>query len=185
MNFWHSEGWTPRNEALLEAVLKRGRVTKHSWLMARDADMSPAEFEKNLWFQRNRMHLVAPKEASTCRSKGAKGEWIERTFDNVVACHSLKGQISQMEVVKDFESRPHKAVSFVVEREKEIQEWNEQKLPKALPGYSGGRLPGRSTKEKGREEGQVDEGSEQRRIRRGWEGRRGQWRKENQECNCS
>ena len=27
--FWHSEGWTPRNEALLEAVLKRARTTRH------------------------------------------------------------------------------------------------------------------------------------------------------------
>ena len=26
--FWHSEGWTPRNEALVEAVLKRAR-TRH------------------------------------------------------------------------------------------------------------------------------------------------------------
>ena len=70
-----------------------------------------------------------------------------------------------MKVVEDFESRLHKAVSFVVEREKEMQEWNEQKLPKVLPGYSGGRLPGRSTKEKGREEGEVDEVSGERRIR--------------------
>ena len=36
---------------------------------------------------------------------------------------------SQMEVVEDFESRTHKAVSFVVERDKEVQEWNEQKMP--------------------------------------------------------
>ena len=57
--------------------------------------------------------------------------------------------MSQMKVVEDFESRPHKAVSFVVERGKEMQEWNEQKLPKLLLGYSGGRLPGRSTKERG------------------------------------
>ena len=70
-----------------------------------------------------------------------------------------------MEVVEDFESRPHKAVSFLVEREKEMQEWNEQKLPKVLPGYSGGKLPGRSTEEKGREEGEVDEGSGERKIR--------------------
>ena len=48
------------------------------------------------------------------------------------------------EAVEDFESRPHKAVSFVVEREKEEQEWNEQKLLEALLGYGGGR-PGRST----------------------------------------
>ena len=53
-----------------------------------------------------------------------------------------------MKVVEDFEARPHEAVSFVVERGKEMQEWNEQKLPKMLLGYSGGRLPGRSTKRK-------------------------------------
>ena len=46
----------------------------------------------------------------------------------------------------------------MVERGKGRQEWNEQKLPEALPGYSGGGLPGRSTKEKGREEGELDEG---------------------------
>ena len=46
-----------------------------------------------------------------------------------------------------------------------MQEWNEQKMPKVLPGYSGGRLPGRPTKEKGREEGEVDEVSGERRIR--------------------
>ena len=45
--FWHSEGWTSRNEALLEAVLKRTRTTKHPWLIACDAE--------------------------TCRSKNANG----------------------------------------------------------------------------------------------------------------
>ena len=69
-----------------------------------------------------------------------------------------------MEVVEDFESRPHKAVSFVVERDKEIQEWSEQKLPKVLLGYSGGRLPGRSSKEAGREEEEEKKNGE-RRIR--------------------
>ena len=58
---------------------------------------------------------------------------------------------------KIFEARPHKAVSFVVKREKEIREWSEQKMPKVLPGCSGGRLPARSTKEKGKEEGEVNE----------------------------
>ena len=38
-------------------------------------------------------------------------------------------------------------------------------MPKVLPGYSGGRLPGRSTEEKGREEGEEDEGSGERRVR--------------------
>ena len=55
-------------------------------------------------------------------------------------------------------------VSFVVRREKELKEWNEQKLPKVLPGHSGGKLPGRSTKEKGRGGG-VDQDGGERRIR--------------------
>ena len=94
------------------------------------------------------MHAVAPEEASTCRSKGPKGEWIERTYDYVIAGGSLKRKsISQMEV-EDFESRPQKAVSFVVDREKEEQAWNGQKMPEVLPGHSGGRLPGRSTQKK-------------------------------------
>ena len=68
-------------------------------------------------------------------------------------------------VVEDFESRPHRAVTFVVERGKEGQEWSEQRMPKASLGYSGGRLPGRSEEEKGREEGEDDEGREERRVR--------------------
>ena len=122
--FWHSEGWTPRNEALLEAVLKRARVTRHPWLVACDANLSPVDVEKkSLWFQRNRMLVVAPEKASTCRPEGVQREWIEKVYDYVVECNSLKGNVSQMEVVEDFESRPRKAVSFLVEKERRRQ-WN-------------------------------------------------------------
>ena len=38
-----------------------------------------------------------------------------------------------------------------------MQEWNEQRLPKALSGYVGSTLPGRSTMEKGREEEREEE----------------------------
>ena len=140
--FWHSEGWSSRNEALLEAVLKRTRTTKHPWLIACDANMSPEDSEKSLCFRKEQMYVMAPEGVSTCRSRSAKGERVG---------------------FEDFESRPQKAVTFVVERGKERQEWNEQKLPNALPGYSGGRLPGRSTEEKGREEGEEGEEKEQRR----------------------
>ena len=92
----------------------QARTTRHPWLTACDADMCPEDFEKSLWFQREPMHVVAPnKKRSTCRSKGPKDEWIERTCDYVIASGSLRGKILQMEVVEDFESRPHKAVSFV------------------------------------------------------------------------
>ena len=36
------------------------------------------------------MHVVAPEKASTCRSKSAKGEWVEKVFDYVIACDSLR-----------------------------------------------------------------------------------------------
>ena len=94
---------------------------------------------------------MAPKGVSTC--------WIERTYDCVVASGSLRGKISQMEVVEDFESRPHKAVSFVVERGKEMQEWNEQNLPKVPPGCSGRKG---CQKKKAEKKGEVDEGGEEK-----------------------
>ena len=65
-----------------------------------------------------------PKKRPHAGQKGPKGEVIERTYDYVIACHSLTGNVSQMKVVEDFESRPHKAVSFVVERDKEMEEWS-------------------------------------------------------------
>ena len=37
------------------------------------------------------MHVVSQwKKASTCRSKGAKGEWFEKVYDYALACNSLK-----------------------------------------------------------------------------------------------
>ena len=90
--FWHSEGWTSRNEALLEAVLKRTRTTKYPWLIACDANMRPEDFEKSLWFGKHQMHVIAPEGLSTCRSNNANGERVEKVYDYVIACSSLKGQ---------------------------------------------------------------------------------------------
>ena len=39
--------------------------------------------------------------------------------------------------VEDFESRPHKPITFLVERVKELQVVQEMKMPRALPGYRG------------------------------------------------
>ena len=63
-----------------------------------------------------------------------------------------------MKVVEDFESGPHKAVSFFfVEREEEIREWNEQKMPVMLSGYNVGRLPRKRQNRRGRRRGQQRE----------------------------
>ena len=75
---------------MLEAVLKQAKTTRHPWWVACDANMCPEDFEKEPRFQIERMHVVVSKEASTCRSKGPKGEWIERIYDYVIACCSLR-----------------------------------------------------------------------------------------------
>ena len=40
-----------------------------------------------------------------------------------------------MKVVEYFQSRPHETVSNVVERDREIQKWKKQRLPKVLLGW--------------------------------------------------
>ena len=46
------------------------------------------------------MHVVVPKGVSTCRSKGPKDVWIERTYDYVEANGSLKGKITDANWLK-------------------------------------------------------------------------------------
>ena len=63
------------------------------------------------------MYVMAPEGVSDQKKKkNAKGEWVEKVYDYVKACSSLKGKISDVKVIEDFESRPHNAVTFVVER---------------------------------------------------------------------
>ena len=49
--------------------------------------------------------------------------------------------------MEDFESRPRKAITLLVDRDKEIQEGRELKMPRALPGFNGGKMAGRSKAE--------------------------------------
>ena len=46
------------------------------------------------------MHVTVPDGVSTCRSKNAKGECVEKVFGCVIAKDKIRT------------SRPHKAVSF-------------------------------------------------------------------------
>ena len=88
--------------------MKQVKATRHPWLIACDANLSPEDFEKSMWFQSRQMFFEAPRE----------GELIERTY-YVIASHSLSGRITQMKMgVEGFEIGPHKAVSFEVERDK-------------------------------------------------------------------
>ena len=64
-----------------------------------------------------------------------------------------QGQIKNMEVVEDFESRPHKLLTFLAESVKELQELSGLKMP----GYNGGKLAGRSKTEGSKEGNGVPE----------------------------
>ena len=99
------------------------------------------------------MSIEAPVEGiSTCRSNGPNGELIERPYDYVIASRSLQGKIKKMDVVEEIESRPHKAIAFLVGRDKEIREGRELKMPETSPGYRGGKMPGRSGRRRKRRE---------------------------------
>ena len=73
----------PRNEALLEAVVKEARTTKHQWLTACDANMSPKDFEESVWFQRAGVHRGA-NGSFKVQIKKPKGELIEITYEKVM-----------------------------------------------------------------------------------------------------
>ena len=89
------------------------------------------------------MHVVAPEEASTCRSKGPKDEWIDRTLIII-------------QMVEDFESRPHK-LCFFVEGEKGMER---AEAAEGAAWLQWRKVARKEYKEKGREEGAVDEDGE-------------------------
>ena len=60
---WHSEGRTPKNEALLEAVVKQVRTTGHGCLTACDTNMCPEEFWKSFGSMADTCSLRRQKEA--------------------------------------------------------------------------------------------------------------------------
>ena len=86
VHFWHSEGWSSRTEALLEAVMKRSRTTKHPWLLACDANMSREDFEKSIWFQKDRMHVITQKECQRADQKKCQMRMGgEKVYDYVIS----------------------------------------------------------------------------------------------------
>ena len=98
-----------------------------------------------MWWSRKEHPRAGRKAQKMCGSK----ERVTMSLRVVVSqerCHRWRW-------LKILSQDHIKQCLFVVRREKMVKEWNEQKLPKVLPGDSGGKLPGKSTNQKGREEG--------------------------------
>ena len=139
--FWYSEGWTTRNEVLMDAVVLRTRDTPCPWLMACDANVEPETLVQCKWFSERTMIMRVPAaDVSMCRSMGPGGVGVERMYDYVVACKGLKTKNRKVEVIEDNDSRPHDLVRFEVRCKKEQHEVMLLKIPKPLPGVSGGTV---------------------------------------------
>ena len=95
--------------------------------------------------------IEAPEEGIfTCRSKVPNGAANERQHDYVIVCRLLLVKVKKINVVEDFEPRPHKAVTFQVEKAWEVRELN---MPKALSSFSGEKTQGRRKAEGGNKDG--------------------------------
>ena len=46
LHIFHPEGWTPKNDAIMEAVVKQARTTSHPWLVACDANVDGGGFKR-------------------------------------------------------------------------------------------------------------------------------------------
>ena len=67
--------------------------------------MSPLDFEKK-YFGSKRSDACNGTRRSVnvqIKKKKAKGKWEEKVYDYVLACSSLKGKISKMKVIEEFE----------------------------------------------------------------------------------
>ena len=128
--------------------------SKHTWLMQ---TCVKEILRKYVDSKQARVHQGASGRSFNAQIKVQKVSWVRS--------RNLCGKIKTMEVVEDFDSRLHQAFFFAGDGNKEIQEWREQKKPKALPGFSSVKLPRRCTTEKSREEGHEEKEDRKKQMR--------------------
>ena len=117
-------------------------------------------------FKASIFFIETSAEVSTCRSRGPKCELIESRYDYVNANRSLRDKITKKEVVEDFESRPHKAVSFVMERGKRDPGMTRTKYVKSTPRLERWKAVMKKVKQKkSREEEDEEKENQERQMR--------------------
>ena len=109
--FWHSEGWSVRNEALMSTVLNVFANTRSHWIIACDAHMEANDFAQGHWVKEARARVKAPTQGSaTYCAKGAGGLEIRKTQDYFVVSESLDGKIENVVVINEYLTSPRNAV---------------------------------------------------------------------------
>ena len=129
--FWHQEGSTPGNEALMEAVVKQVRTTRRPWLLAFLLAMQTCVRKTS----RRAFGSKAVTCALRCLEKAIQLadpmvppvlRVYRKDCNYVIASHGLQGKIKNMEVLEDHIRR---SLSWYKET-KESQVWSEQKCQK-------------------------------------------------------
>ena len=111
-----SEGWRLRNEALMETMVKQVRTTRRPWLIA---CVVSRRFQEEPLFT-----------ADTCSSR--RQEKVFQPGDPKAHVASLLRErtstLSPVTACKE-RSRKHKAVTFLVDGDKEFEVWHEEQCP--------------------------------------------------------
>ena len=102
--FYHSEGWTERNQQLLEALGDEVRKCAGLWVIGGDFDMEPENFEQFATQARLPGILVAPT-IPTFRH----GASVQR-LDYFVVHHAVACQNLEVQVLEDSGISPHHPV---------------------------------------------------------------------------
>ena len=130
--------------------MKQVGATRHPWFIACDANTSPEDFEKSMWFENRLMFMETPKEASRCRSKSHKDEWMENFLRH---CKSVwEATLHRWRWLKISSQGRIKQCLLWPRETRRCNNGMGRRCLRALLCYSGGTLPERSTLEKGSEE---------------------------------
>ena len=105
---WHSETWSARNLALVQAVLSLVRSLPPGtlWVLGGDFNMDPALFSAHLVAQELGGQILAPSVGTFC---GSSGEW--KTFDYFVPCRPFAVLVGDVKVLGEAGTAPHLPVA--------------------------------------------------------------------------
>jgi hypothetical protein len=124
--FWHSEGWSARNQTLMQKLTEVVRACGCLWLIGGDMNMAPETFMGHPLYLQLKGLMVAPS-APTCTMGKAK------VLDYFVVDPRLEHSIVSIEVLTNAHTSPHWPVKLTLRASaKDLVERIPVK-PRALP----------------------------------------------------
>ena len=100
---WHTEQWSARNHAIMEAVFQLAKSMACPWILAGDFNMSPECMLASEWPELLAGQVHAVREPrGTCRTSGGP-----RTYDFFVVDHRISNSVGRTWVDFDADTYPH------------------------------------------------------------------------------